>query len=94
MFVLIGLAYWDVNRNINAFKFELRPHLHEAFSHMTSMLNSLEHASKSAEHLIGNMDNLESDAAPSISRALNESVGMIDRLERLSRNPVVKLSLG
>lgn len=94
MFALIGALYFNVHQSTAAFKEELRPKLAAALEHASSVLAHLDRAAVNADHILSDANSLEHSVLPSISHAVNDSTAILHKLETISRNPVLKLSLG
>lgn len=93
LFVLVGAFYFNVSQTTTAFKQELRPHLEQALQHMSSVLDHMDKAATSADHMLSDADALEHSIVPAVAHAVNDSVSVLHKLESIARNPVLKLSL-
>ena len=94
LFALIGALYFNVHQSTTAFKEELRPKLAAALEHASSVLAHLDRAAVNADHILSDANSLEHSVLPSISHAVNDSTAILHKLETISRNPVLKVSLG
>ena len=94
LFGLIGSLYFHLHSSTNSFKEELRPKLQEALAHASSVLAHLDRAATNADHILHEADTLERQAVPGILNTINDTSNMLHRLESMSHNPVLKLSLG
>lgn len=90
---LLFFLYFNLSSTMTAYKEELRPHIHELAGHVASVLRNVDSVTMSAQHMLANADSLESSVIPTVSHAVNDTAHIIEKLERISRNPVVKLSL-
>lgn len=94
LFGLIGSLYFHLHSSTSSFKEELRPKLQEALAHASSVLAHLDRAATNADHILHEADTLERQAVPGILNTINDTSNMLHRLESMSHNPVLKLSLG
>lgn len=93
LFFLIFILYFNVSSTWTAYKQEIRPHVHELATNFANVLKNLDSATSNANHMLTEADSLEHSIVPSISTMVNESAHIVEKLERISRNPVLKLSL-
>lgn len=94
LFGLIGSLYFHLHSSTSSFKEELRPQLQAALSHASSVLEHLDRAATNADHILFEADVLEKQAVPGILDTINNTATVLHRLEAMSHNPVLKLSLG
>lgn len=93
LFFLVGAFYFNISQTTNVFKHELRPHIQEALTHMSNVLDHMDHAATSADHILTEANSLERSIVPAVSHAINDSALVLHKLEEISRNPVLRLSL-
>jgi hypothetical protein len=93
LFFLIFILYFNVSSTWTAYKEEIRPHVHDLATNFANVLRNLDSATSNANHMLTEADSLEHSIVPSISTMVNESAHIVEKLERISRNPVLKLSL-
>mgnify|MGYP006079137055 CR=1 FL=1 len=90
--VLTGL-YWSMSSNIVAAQEAARPYFTEAINHTMSILQHVDGATVGADAVMHGAHDLTDAAVPALQLAINQSTAIIERLERLARNPVLQLSL-
>ena len=93
LFVLVGAFYFNVSQTTTAFKQELRPHIEQALQHMSNVLDHMDKAATSADHMLSDADALEHSIVPAVAHAVNDSASVLHKLESIAQNPVLKLSL-
>ena len=93
LFVLVGAFYFNVSQTTTAFKQELRPHIEQALQHMSNVLDHMDKAATSADHMLSDADALEHSIVPAVARAVNDSASVLHKLESMAQTPVLKLSL-
>lgn len=94
LFLLVGAFYLNISSTTSAFKQELRPQLEQALQHMGSVLDHMDKAATSADHMLAEADSLEHSILPAVVNAVNDSAAVLHKLEGIAQNPVFKLSLG
>lgn len=94
LFFLIFMLYFNVSSTWSAYKEELRPHVHELANHLANVLRNVDSATNSANHMLVEADSLEHSVVPALAHAVNDSASVIHKMEEISRNPVLRLSLG
>lgn len=93
LFFLLFILYFNVSSTWTAYKEEIRPHVHELATNLANVMKNLDSATSNANHMLSEADSLEHSIVPSIGTMVNESAHIVEKLEHLSRNPVLKLSL-
>ena len=91
--VLLGFLYWNAAETVNAYKTELRPHIHELADHVANVLRNIDGVTTSANRMLENADQLESSIIPNVAHAVNDTTHIIEKIERISQHPVLQLSL-
>lgn len=91
--IFMGVMYWQFTASVSEARDLSRPYIMEAVNHTLSLLNNLDHSSADAHHIVDDVHSLSGAAVPALQHALNQSAAIVDRLERLARNPVLQLSL-
>ena len=89
----MGYMYWSFTSSVSQARDLSRPYLMEAVNHTLSLLNNLDHGARDAHYVVDDVHSLTGSAVPALQHALNQSAMIVDRLERLARNPVLQLSL-
>jgi hypothetical protein len=92
-FSLMALAYFNTMSTLTAARDATRPFMMQMVNHSLSILKNLDDSTTDADHLVHDARDLSSAAVPALQHALNQSASIVDRLERLARNPVLQLSL-
>ncbi len=91
--VLVGVMYWQFTSGVMTLRDISRPYMVDAVNHTLSILHNIDHSSISAQEMADGARDLTSSAVPAIQHALQQSAAIVDRLEKLARNPVLQLSL-
>ena len=89
----MGTMYWQFTSSVSTARDLSRPYIMEAVNHTIALLANLDHASSDTHHVVDDVHSLTGAAVPALQHALNQSAAIVDRLERLARNPVLQLSL-
>lgn len=90
---VLGGLYWSMSTNIVAAQEAAKPYFREAINHTMSILHHVDSATNGADSVMHGAHDLTDAAVPALQLAINQSTAIIDRLERLARNPVLQLSL-
>ena len=93
MMLFMGYMYWSFTSSVTDVRDISRPYIMEAINHTLSILHNVDHSSMSAHMMADGALDLTATAVPALQHALNQSAAIVDRLERLARNPVLQLSL-
>jgi len=91
--VLMGIMYYQFTSSVTEARDLSRPYIMEAVNHTLSILHNIDHSTVSAHEMADGARDLTAAAVPALQHALNQSALIVDRLERLARNPVLQLSL-
>lgn len=91
--VLMGTMYWQFTASVSEARDLSRPYIMDAVNHTLALLANLDHSSADAHMIVDDVHSLSGAAVPALQHALNQSAMIVDRLERLARNPVLQLSL-
>jgi hypothetical protein len=91
--VFMGTMYWQFTAGVTEARDLSRPYIMDAVNHTLALLHNLDHSSADAHHIVDDVHDLTGSAVPALQHALNQSAMIVDRLERLARNPVLQLSL-
>lgn len=91
--IFMGVMYWQFTASVTEARDLSRPYIMEAVNHTLSLLHNLDHSSSDAHMIVDDVHTLSGAAVPALQHALNQSAAIVDRLERLARNPVLQLSL-
>ena len=91
--LMMGIMYWQFTSGITEARDLSRPYIMDAVNHTLSILHNVDHSSMSAHEMADGARDLTAAAVPALQHALNQSAAIVDRLERLARNPVLQLSL-
>lgn len=92
VFGMIFLSY-RLNYNIDWYYHAAQPYLAELRDHGMSMARHADHSSEAMDHMITESDMLASRSVPALMTAVNHTTDMIARLDRVARNPVLKVSM-
>lgn len=93
MVIFLGTMYWQFTAGVTEARDLSRPYIMDAVNHTIALLANLDHSSADAHHIVDDVHSLTGSAVPALQHALNQSAAIVDRLERLARNPVLQLSL-
>lgn len=93
MVIFMGTMYWQFTAGVTEARDLSRPYIMDAVNHTIALLANLDHSSAEAHHIVDDVHSLTGSAVPALQHALNQSAMIVDRLERLARNPVLQLSL-
>jgi len=93
--MVFSLLYWSwlFNLNVRYYYVAAQPYISQALDHGLSMFRHVDNSSASLEHIMHGARAMTSASIPAIMDAVNNTVGMVSRLEHVTRNPTVKLSL-
>jgi hypothetical protein len=89
--LFMGVMYWQFTASVSEARDLSRPYIMEAVNHTLSLLHN--HSAADAHLVVDDVHSLTGSAVPALQHALNQSAMIVDRLERLARNPVLQLSL-
>ncbi len=92
VFSLVFISY-RFNYNVNWYYAAAQPYLSELRQRSMSMVRNADHSSEEMEVMMSQTGALVAQSVPSIMSTLNRTADMIARLDRVARNPVMKISM-
>lgn len=94
--MVVGLLYWSwrLNSNVSYYSNYADPYLQQAMDHGLSIFRHVDNSSASLEHVMKEADTMSTASVPAMMNAVNQSVRIVSRLEHLTYNPTIKMSLG
>lgn len=92
IFTLLYLSY-RFNNNVNYYYYAAEPYLEELKERGMSMVRHADRSSASLEHVMVGTESMASQSIPELMKTVNQTTSMIARLERVARNPVLKVSM-
>ena len=94
--MVVGLLYWSwrLNSNVRYYYNYAEPYLEQAMDHGLSMFRHADNSSAALENIMTGAEVMSTVSIPAMMDAVNRSVRMVSRMEHLTYNPTVKLSLG
>ena len=93
LITFMGVMYYQFTASVSEARDLSRPYIMEAVNHTLAVLANLDHGTADAHRVVDDVHALSGAAVPALQHALNQSAAIVDRLERLARNPVLQLSL-
>lgn len=93
LIVVIFIMWWQFSSSVSYAQTAARPYMMTAMNHTLSILRNVDKSTVTAQGVMDGAQSISSKAVPAMERALNQTAAMIDRLEKLARNPVLQLSL-
>lgn len=82
-----------VDRRLGEARDAVRPYVSEVVNHTLSILQHVDRSTISANDMVDDARSVTSRAVPAMYVALNQTERLLQRVERLSQHPVLKLSL-
>lgn len=92
VFSLVFISY-RFNYNVNWYYAAAQPYMTELRERGMSMVRNADHSSEEMELMMTQTETLVSQSVPAFMSAVNRTTDMIARLDRVARNPVLKVSM-
>lgn len=94
--LVFGLLYWSwrLNSNMRYYYFEAAPYIQQAMDHGVSIFRHTDSSSASLENVMAGAEEMATVSMPALMNAVNRSVNMVTRMEHLTYNPTIRMSLG
>ncbi len=92
--VVVSVLYYKVSSTLEWAQLYTQPHMYAAINHTMSLLRNADHAATGANRVVDDVHSLTDATVPALQNALQQSASIVDRLERLARNPTIQLRLG
>ena len=93
VFSLLFLS-WRLHYNANWAYGVAQPYMSEAMNHSMAIMRHAHNSSEALEVVMNDGRTISTTAVPAIAHSLNRSVAMVERMQQIAANPVVKVSLG
>lgn len=92
IFTLLFLSY-RFNSNVNYYYYAAQPYLQELKDRGMSIVRHTDHSSEVMDHSMTAADAMASQSIPALIATVNRTTDMVARLDRVARNPVLKVSM-
>lgn len=92
IFTLLFVSY-RFNSNVNYYYALAEPYIQEVTERGMSIVRHADHSSAAMEHSMAAIDATTSKSLPSLMATVNRTTDMVARLDRVARNPVLKVSM-
>ena len=92
--VVVSVVYYKVTSTLDYLQLYTQPHVYEAVNRTMSLLRHADRAATGANRVVEDVHSLTDATVPALQSALQQSASIVDRLERLARNPTIQLRLG
>jgi len=93
IFTLLFMS-WRLNYNVNWYYEAATPYINEMANHSMGIMRHADASSESLEHVMTRTQALAGASIPEIMESVNRTAAMVARLQQVSQNPVIKLSMG
>ena len=93
--MVFGLLYWSwrLNHNVSYYYAYAEPYIKQAMDHGLSVFAHADNSSAVLEHIMDKTGAMISTSMPTMAEAVNRSLRIVSRLEHMTYNPTIKMSL-
>lgn len=93
VFVLLAVLYWNLSTSMNVLRREFKPYVSESLDHLINVLRNADHGTANAHEMLAGARDFTSTAVPALQHSLNVTTAIVERLEKLAKNPVLQISM-
>jgi hypothetical protein len=95
-FMVFSLLFfsWRLHSNASWAYDAAQPYIYEFSNHSMEIMRHAHNSSAALENVMVDGQTLSNNAVPALTQSLNNTVAMVDRMQQIAANPVVKVSLG
>ena len=96
LLMVLGLLYWSwrLNYNVNYYYAAAQPYIQQAMDHGLQAFEHVDNSSMALENVMRGAELMSKTSIPKMIDAVNRTVRMVSRMEHLTYNPTIKMSLG
>ena len=93
IFGLLAVLYWNLSTSMNVMRTEYKPFISESLDHIMAVLRNADSGTANAHLVLSGARDLTNTAVPALQYSLNATTAIVERLEKLAKNPVMQISM-